>query len=836
MARFVFEGLEETAGEPPRGRRFVFEGAAEATPPSQTPPDRQSIVQPPRKSENLFQGVRDFVTGENRAEKGVGEIAYQSVPIQTPADPARPRTWFDDLGRSAAIGLGFFLNPNETARAQIIKKQIPTSEFRRDAYGNLQVRYRPNSPWAYVNRPGLSGEDLQTFGNEAMKFLAASKLPGFKAGPKEGLLTQSARAGVTGAATSAAGQAASMPLGAEEISGGDVGVSAVGAAAGQAIGQAVSGAVKATPKVASTVAREVGDRLPGGAQRAAERAAQATAAQSAAEQAARENAEMIVRANAAQLGLVGEALEAEVREASERAAAAISGLYSRQPANELDQLARSFGVRLSRAQTTGDVEGMRFMYEAAAGLHGPPAQRAAAAFIRAQYSALPQGIRAIAGDVTVPNPQAGVSIARTGLERRQAAAKEAEGAAWDEFAQAVPKVRTYDVTPKKRPGAGKFVRERLENALVSDKKMIRAESGRAEFLPEFEATYPRVARVMKLANAMADSTKTEMPLRDVDRVLQLKRFIDANWEAADRAEQRVLTMMGAEVRNWLKESGGKYVPTRSGGPGDAARTLGARGANVTQSALQRALGISAENAKAFRENPLIAEMLDPSRGLTDDEIARRLFGGGRTGLSVSGQSLQALRAMKQTFGQASPEWEALRAAALLRLTNGLGPQGAVISGQAADAVAMAETPAIITTFRAIDNAFKANREAMEVLFTPAELARLREAQRIVGAMAPTPRSEINPSGSGIVTGRALNRAMDLLTSVLKRVPAANVVAGGLEDASAAVRVNAQTQGAPSQASTEIADALRSLWFGDGQAAGAAGAGYGAVAAQDGAYP
>ena len=126
-----------------------------------------------------------------------------------------------------------------------------------------------------------------------------------------------------------------------------------------------------------------------------------------------------------------------------------------------------------------------------------------------------------------------------------------------------------------------------------------------------------------------------------------------------------------------------------------------------------------------------------------------------------------------------------------------------------DALATNQTPAILTTFKRIEEAFRANKEAMEVLFTPDELAKLRQAQRIVAAMAPTPRNPANPTNSGIVAGRAMARAVEMVTAALKQVPGANIVAGGVADVSAAARVNKEISGA---GASDISDAIRSAFY------------------------
>lgn len=843
--------LEE--GEPPpreARRGWVLEEAPKPTAPTRAIPQRQAeVVAPPQT--NLAQSIVRFFTGDGQRQPGVGEAAYQQVPIRTPADPARPETWLDDFGRSAAVGLGFFLNPNEKARAQIIQRQIPTAQFRRDEYGNMQVRYDAARPWAYINRPGASAEDLQTFANEIGKYLVVRRFTGGAGSPSVApapspLATSTLVEAGRGAVQSVLGQAASMPLGAEEVNAGDVVVSAGGAAAGNVAGHLVTSAARNAPGLMRDTIRAIDERLPGGSTRLAERQALAQTAQANAEQVARAHAEATVRAGADQLKLQGEALERAVADAQEKAAATVRAQFEAPAAGSearaLDKLAKAFGVRLAKAQTEGDAAGMQFLYEAAGGMHGAGAQRQAAAFLSAQNEALPQAIRSIAGDLSITSPQAAVSVAREGVMRARDALKADESAAWKAFDDAAENIRTYDKTPVLpdgrggNPGAVTTVRQRLQQTLLEDRKMVRPtnpETGDklpATMLPEFRETYPRVARVMALTDRMATSTKNEVPINDVRRVLELKRFIDSEWESADTdAERRILTMLGKEVRNWLKEPGGGYGAIAEDGAiagGRAARGMNARGASVTHERLTEALAISERSAKTFRESDFMVRLLDERAPMTDQELTTRLFGGGEGGLNVSSDSLRAMQAMKEALGPASPEWDALRQAALQRLTRGLD-----------DAIATNQTPAILTTFKRIEEAFRRNREAMTVLFTPDELARLREAQRVVAAMAPTPRNPANPTNSGITAARATKGALTALGDMLKNVPAANYAVGGVSDLASAARVNMEIGGA-SQPGFNLARRIASaLWDVQPGGPGApVGAAYGTVAAQDPTYP
>lgn len=778
------------------------------------------------------ESVGRFVSGEGRREEGAGEIAYQSVPERENvrwengmlsgvlnALPREARSWLDAQGRANAIGVGFFLDPNEEHRAEIIRHNVPSAEFRRDDHNNLMVRYDAESPWAYINRPGASLEDAQTLANEIMRYLTVRRaIPGggrAAPGATSPLLTSTAREAAAGAASMAAGQGAATTVGGPGVDAMDTAVSAGGAAAGNVAGHAIVSTVRGAPGATRQAVQWIADRLPGGAQRVAERQAAAQTLLDGLEQAARQRAAESVRAGAQQLNLTGEALETAIRRAEEDAVAVLRE-QTASGSSALDQLAQSFGVRLAKAQTEGDIGGMQFLYEAAGGLHGPGAQRAANAFFAEQNRALPQGIRGIVPNPAgIASPEAGVNVARSGAERAFETARANERQAWEGFDNAVRNVRTFDQTPMVagddgsviggKPGGVRRVRQSIIDMLEENRVFMvpRTQSEASQGVADaMRQSYPLVARAISMIDNLAPATRDDVPLRDVERVLQIKRFIDDLWDnsADNPAQRRLLSQMGSTVRDWLRNEGG--------------RTLRDRGARVTADRLDTALGASRELNRVFRDNRIVRSIVEPPPNTpppTDEEVMRSLFGGGRGGLNIGSDGVQALKALREALGPRSPEWESVRQAAVQRLTQGLDI-----------AVETNQTPAIITTYNRFNDAFRANREAMEVLFTPAELARMREAQRILNAMMPTPRNPANPTNSGIVAGRATRGAIQALSNALRNIPGANIVVGGAQDTAAAARVNVEIAGAPGDG-FRIARALGSLWNADRNVSGASGA-------------
>lgn len=835
-------GVRRQAAEEVQSRPQRFDAAGNpvqpnvpmATAPSRAIPQRQAVVRELPEPEGPWYRqaathVGRFLSGEGQREEDAGEIGWQAIPEQedvqweggllSPALNAMPRpvrTWLDAEGRTAAVGAGFFLDPNEQHRAMIIQRQVPSAQFRRDEYGNLQARFDESRPWAYINRPGASGEDAITMAGEIEKYLLVRRaMPGggrAPTGAASPLLASTGREAATGGLSMALSQTAAIPLGGPGPDPVDVAVSTAGAGVGNVVGHSIV----RTPAATRATIDWIADRLPGGAQRVAERQAAAQELIAGMEEAARRNAAETVRANAQTANLAGEALERAIRQAEDGAVQVVRE-QAAGGGREIDQLARTFGVRLAKSQSEGDIGGMQFLYEAAGGLHGPGAQRAAVAFFAEQNRALPEGIRAIVPNPAgVASPEAGVNVARAGAERAFDTARGAERQAWEGFESAVRNVRTYDQTPMiagddgtvtgGNPGGVRRVRDAIVELLEQNRIFMvpRTQSEAAQGVADaMRQSYPLVHRALSMVDNLAPATRNDVPLRDVERVLQIKRFIDDLWDSSadNPAQRRILSQMGSTVRDWLRTEG--------------ARSLKDRGATVTAQRLEEALGQSRELNRIFRDNRIVRSIVEPPPNTpppTDEEVLRSLFGGGRGGLNVGSDGVQALRAMREALGPRSPEWESVRQAAVQRLTQGLDT-----------AVETNQTPAIITTYNRFSDAFRANREAMELLFTPDELTRLRQAQQILRSMMPTPRNPANPTNSGITAGRATKAGLAAIADTLRGIPGLNIIVGGAQDIGAAARVNVEIAGAPSESGSRIARALGNLWRVDRNVGGASGA-------------
>lgn len=207
--------------------------SGQPTAPTREVPDVHPAPMRPAEPQGIMGGLRQMVTGEGRREPGVGEISVPTFNPLMPAD-ALARSITDPAG--ANLQAGFFLDSNERNRAAMIRRNMPAAEFRRDQYGNLQVRNGADRPWVYLNRPGLSGQDVQSFYNETVRALP-SVVGG---GLARTILTRMGLAGATQAGVTTASQEAGRAFGGEGAQGGDVLMHSLGAAGGQGAGDVIA--------------------------------------------------------------------------------------------------------------------------------------------------------------------------------------------------------------------------------------------------------------------------------------------------------------------------------------------------------------------------------------------------------------------------------------------------------------------------------------------------------------------------------------------------------------------------------------------------------------------
>lgn len=136
--------------------------------------------------------VSDFVTG---ADRGRGRLPeFGNVPDPAPSEGAEIKT-----------ALGMLTTPEVEARKDIIRKNIPGTEFSVDEQGNTVVEL-PDGRQAFLNAPGLSTQDFLDLGAGILKFLPAAKIAGAGRTVTRRILRGAPAAGATSVAEDVAAQ------------------------------------------------------------------------------------------------------------------------------------------------------------------------------------------------------------------------------------------------------------------------------------------------------------------------------------------------------------------------------------------------------------------------------------------------------------------------------------------------------------------------------------------------------------------------------------------------------------------------------------------------------
>jgi hypothetical protein len=166
---------------------------------SQPPPDDQGWMS------SAWSGVKSAFTGEGRTEFPEAQEFGPAYFSRSPGADGNP-----PMASGAPAIMQSAISPDEEAQFDIIKKAIPGLERKQDAHGNIMLKAPGMSDFAYLNKPGLSGRDLDEFGTQT---LATAPLLGWAGGARSmlGLMGRGALALPVASATQdvIAGQAGS---------------------------------------------------------------------------------------------------------------------------------------------------------------------------------------------------------------------------------------------------------------------------------------------------------------------------------------------------------------------------------------------------------------------------------------------------------------------------------------------------------------------------------------------------------------------------------------------------------------------------------------------------
>lgn len=164
----------------------------------------------------------------------------------------------EELGVSDDVTMkiagGFFAEPSEEGKAEIIKSFIPNAQFSRDANDNLFTII--NDKQFYINRPGASQQDALDIASEITKFLPASKVVG-AATKGASLLTRALSQGAGAFLTSIGADELAQEFGSQQPT--DLGEAGVAGGVVTGIEMVAPSLIRGASKIVRKIAR--GDKL-----------------------------------------------------------------------------------------------------------------------------------------------------------------------------------------------------------------------------------------------------------------------------------------------------------------------------------------------------------------------------------------------------------------------------------------------------------------------------------------------------------------------------------------------------------------------------------------------
>lgn len=137
------------------------------------PWERDPIAEPPARDERgvlkrvadseagLLRKAYDMFTGASRTEH---PAAGEFVPKFMEQTGGANSEGYAALNRSAIAS-------NPDAAVDILRKQVPGLETKKDKHGNVMLWAPGMSDWAYLNKPGLSGRDIDEIGTQTLATL-----------------------------------------------------------------------------------------------------------------------------------------------------------------------------------------------------------------------------------------------------------------------------------------------------------------------------------------------------------------------------------------------------------------------------------------------------------------------------------------------------------------------------------------------------------------------------------------------------------------------------------------------------------------------------------------
>lgn len=116
------------------------------------------------------EGSLDAVTGSSRTEFPEAQ-EFLPAYMASGRDPETGNVNVGEGGINPASVMRSAVTPDPQAQLDILKKNIPGLESRLDQHGNIMLKAPGMDDWAYLNKPGFSGRDVDEFGTQTLATL-----------------------------------------------------------------------------------------------------------------------------------------------------------------------------------------------------------------------------------------------------------------------------------------------------------------------------------------------------------------------------------------------------------------------------------------------------------------------------------------------------------------------------------------------------------------------------------------------------------------------------------------------------------------------------------------
>lgn len=417
---------------------------------------------------------------------------------------------------------------------------------------------------------------------------------------------------------------------------------------------------------------------------------------------------------------------------------------SRDGAFTADQLAEEFSVRLTRGQAGGDTAQQAFESSALKGARGPEAQQVMEKFYSGQLGEIKAAAASFSGAANPRSQRDAIGLVQRGLSDAAGALDQEIDKAY-EVTRSMKASLSVDGVQEMAQALRSVAPEEVaaESILSDPKRMARLYPQTTDAVAELKGVSERIA-------AFEQRSGTSLAAVDFRELERYRRTLNAAIDAAEKgsADRRGVTAMKAAFDGWIDNAFARGMFS---------------GDQEFLDAMQKARGLRTKYGAQFQQQgardyagKVISDILENDP--TPEETMNLIFGGASLGAKRG--SSQAVHQLADILGRESPEFVALKDAAIDRVMGrGLGRGGDQLR--------------IGSMIEAWNDALSGSgRSVMEEMFPPEDLKQMRQFVAVLKRIEPKPGA-VNTSNTAVELTRQLRGVMssgsNILPMALKRI-------------------------------------------------------------------